>query len=198
MRYVMILLAMLLPGSTLAAERYVLDNSHTNILWFASHFGFSDSIGQFMDYDGYILLDQEQPRDSKVEVSVRTASIMTGLEKFDAHLKSADFFNVESFPLATFKSSRVDVIDHKNARVKGDLTLLGITRPLVLNVTLNKLGVNPYNQKQTAGFDVTATIKRSDYGMTYALPGVGDEVKLLVKAEALLDNPAAKDAEKTE
>ena len=190
MRHVMALI--LLLGSVFpaaAAEKYVFDKSHTNIMWFASHFGFSDSMGQFMEYDGHILLDRDTPENSAVEVNIHTASVMTGLEKFDAHLKSGDFFDVDTFPLATFKSTRVDVIDRQHAKVLGDFTLLGKTHPLLLQVTLNKIGVNPYNQKQTAGFDVSATLKRSEFGMDYALPGVGDEVKLQIKAEAVLAAP---------
>ena len=111
---------------------------------------------------------------------------MTGLQKFDNHLKNEDFFNVEKFSEAKFVSKRVEPVNEKQARVHGELTLLGVTKPLTLNVTLNKMGVNPYNKKETVGFTAEGVIKRSQYGMSYGIPGIPDDVELLIETEAML------------
>lgn len=181
----------LAPALTKAAEadkpqKYTFDKNHTNILWFASHFGFSDSEGQFTDFDGALMLDEAKPENSSVEIIIKTASIMTGIPKFDEHLKSKDFFDVEKFPEARFVSAKVERTGENTAKVHGDFTLLGKTKPVALDVTLNKIGKNPFTQQQTAGFTATTTIKRSEYGMIYGLPGVPDEVKIHIETELLL------------
>ncbi len=185
-RFVFIVITLVFAFPAMAAETYTLDKYHTSIIWFASHFGFSDAAGQFADFSGRIIIDEETPQASAVEVVIKPGSIMTGIPKFDTHLKSADFLNVEQYPEATFKSSSVDVIDKKHARLHGDFTLLGVTKPIVLNVTLNKIGTNPYNQKRTIGFDIETGFRRSDFGMNFGLPGIGNEVRILIKAEGIL------------
>ncbi len=173
-------------SSVKAADVYEFDTTHTNIMWFASHFGFSDSMGQFMEYDGHFTIDEANPENSSVEITIQTDSIMTGLDKFDDHLKSEDFFAVEKHPVAFFKSTKVKRTGENTADVMGELTLLGITRPLTLQVKKNKIGKNPFNQKQTAGFTAKTTIKRSEFGMDYALPGIPDEVDILIETEGIL------------
>lgn len=168
-----------------AAERYEFDKNHTNIMWFASHFGFSHSMGQFMDYDGHFTVDKENPENSNVTITIKTKSIMTGLDDFDEHLKGNSFFKTMEFPTATFTSTDVELADDDSARVTGDFTLLGVTKPVTLDVKMNKIGVNPYNQKHVAGFTAKTTIKRSDFGMKYALPGIHDDVNIHIEAEGI-------------
>ena len=166
-------------------EDYTLDPNHTNIVWSANHFGFSNVYGKFAKVEGRLTLDEAKPENSKVSVIVSPASIITGIDKFDAHLKSDAFFDVEKFATATFESVRVVVTEpSKKASVYGNLTLHGITKPITLDVTLNKIGESPITKKKTAGFSATAIIKRSDFGMNYALPGVADEVKVTIESEA--------------
>lgn len=174
-------------------EKYVFDKYHTNILWFASHFGFSDSEGQFAEFDGSITLDESRPENSSVEITIKTASVLTGILKFDEHLKSKDFFNSEKFPEAKFTSNGIEITGENTAMVHGDLTLLGKIRPVILDVTLNKIGKNPFTQQKTAGFTAKTTIKRSEFGMTYGLPGVPDEVKIHIETELLLADPPVLD-----
>lgn len=169
-----------------AADSYHFDKTHTNIVWAASHLGFSDSLGHFMDYDGHFTLDEQNPDNSSVEITIQTGSIWTGIPKFDEHLKSADFFDVENHPTAQFKSTRIEQTGEKTARIHGELSMLGQTHPLVLEATLNKLGTNPFNKAQTAGFSVRATIDRTLYGMDYGTPGIPAEVDLLIEAEGIL------------
>ena len=168
-------------------ETYHFDKAHTNILWFISHIGFSNSMGQFMDYDGQIILDHDNPARSSVTITLRTASIMTGQEKFDTHLKSPDFFNVEKYPTATFASTKVTLLKDDRAEIDGDFTLLGVTKPLTLKVRFNKRAMDIPTNKMRSGFSVKTTIKRSLWGMKYYLPFIGDDVIIRIEAEALRD-----------
>ena len=168
-----------------AGENYTLDPNHTNVVWSANHFGFSNVYGKFAKVEGKLTLDEAKPEASKLSVVVTPASIITGIDKFDAHLKSDAFFDVEKFATATFESTKVVVTEPgKKAIVTGNLTLHGVTKPIALDVTLNKIGEQPMTKKKTAGFSATTTIKRSDFGMTFALPGVSDDVKIIIESEA--------------
>lgn len=169
-----------------AAEKYNLDPTHTNIDWRANHFGFSNPSGKFTKTTGTITIDEANHEKSSVDVTIETDGIVTGIEKFDAHLKNADFFNVEKFPKATFKSTKVEKTGNDTAKVTGDLTLLGKSNPVVLDVKFNKKAENPFSKKQTIGFSATTEIKRSAWGISYAIPGVSDEVQLAIEAEATL------------
>ncbi|NOZ66092.1 MAG: YceI family protein [Alphaproteobacteria bacterium] len=167
-------------------EVYHFDKNHTNIMWFISHIGFSNSMGQFMDYDGEIILDYDNPDQSSVSITLKTASIMTGLADFDAHLKSADFFNVEKYPTARFVSTKVILGKNNRATVEGNFTLLGITKPLTLKVRLNKRAMDIQKNRMRTGFSAKTTIKRSRYGMKKYLPLIGDDVTIRIEAEALI------------
>ena len=169
-----------------AAEKYNIDPNHTNIIWKAGHLGFSFPSGKFTKTDGVLLLDQKNLDKSKIEVTIHTASINTGIEKFDAHLKSPDFFNSAKHKLAEFKSTKIVMSSKTQGKVHGDLTLNGVTKPVVLNATLNKVGPNPFNKAQTAGFSATAKIKRSEFNIKYGLPAIADEVALDIELEAIL------------
>jgi polyisoprenoid-binding protein YceI len=174
----------LLTSAANAAETYKFDPNHTTVNWSANHFGFSNPSGKFTAVDGSLTLDEKNPQKSAVEVTIKIESLNTGLPKFDKHLKSVDFFDAEKFPTAKFVSTSVTLVGKKSAKVKGDLTLHGVTKPVTLEVKLNKIGVNPLSQKQTAGFSATTIIKRSDFGIDYAIPGVADEIKLNIEAES--------------
>ena len=166
-----------------AADTYKLDPAHTAVTWHISHFGFSSPSGKFMNADGTVTLDQENPANSKVSVTIPVAEIDSGVAKLDEHLKGKDFFDVETYPTATFVSTAVDVTGKDTAVVHGNLTIHGVTKPVDLNVHVNKIGENMF-KKQTAGFTATANIKRSDFGMTAYLPGLGDDIQLDIESEA--------------
>lgn len=176
----------MLATHAMAAEKFEFDKNHTNIMWFANHAGFSDSMGQFMDYDGHILLDEDNIEKSSVQIDIQTGSMMTGLAAFDKHLTNKDFFNVLRHPTATFKSTAVKKVNDKDLEVQGELTMLGITKPLTLNATINKIDMNPFTDQKTIGASVEATVKRSEYGMDYAIDwGISDDVKIQIELEAL-------------
>lgn len=169
-------------------ERYGFDKTHTQILFFVDHLGFSKSQGEFHDYDGFIEFNREDPQKSKVEVTIQTASIDMDDEKWDAHMKNKDFFDVENFPSMAFRSTGISVTGENTAEVAGDLTILGTTKPVVLDVTFNKAGKHPFSGAYVAGFSGTAHIKRSDFGMTYGLPGVGDDVYVRLEVEGIRED----------
>ena len=170
-------------ASAFAAETFTVDAAHTNIIWKADHLGFSKSSGTFNQLEGTLVLDQDHPEKSTVDITVYPASVLTGNEKFDGHLKSADFFNVEAFAKAEFKSTSVKKTGDKTADIHGELTLLGVKKPLVLKATLNKIGENGFTKAQTVGFSATTVIKRSEFGIQYGLPAIADDVAIEIEAE---------------
>lgn len=172
-----------LAFSAQAAETYKLDASHTAITWHVSHFGFSTPSGKFMSVDGEVTLDEANPSASSVNVTVDVAGINSGVAKLDEHLKAPDFFDVAKFPTATFKSTKVTPTGKDTAKVVGDLTLHGVTKPVTLDVKLNKIGENMMKLK-TAGFTASTTIKRSEFGITTYVPNLGDDVKIEIESEA--------------
>ncbi len=175
--------SMFLAANQALAEQYTLDPTHTNIVWKTSHFGFSSPSGKFAKVEGSFNLDEDAPENSSVNVTIYPASIVTGIEKFDAHLASPDFFNAEKFETAQFTSTRIEMTGEDSAKIHGDLTLLGVTKPVVLDARLNKIGINPLNNLKTAGFSATTTIKRSEFGMGWGVPNVGDDVLIEIEAE---------------
>ena len=166
---------------------YTLDKSHAKIIWSASHFGFSTYYGEFTDFDAKLNLDPANPANSKLSVTVQTDSVDGHNDALEEHLESADFFNVEKFPTATFVSTSVVPTGAATADVTGEFTLLGVTKPLTLKVTFNKAGENMAGT-YVAGFSAEGAVKRSEFGMNYAVPGVSDEVKLTISGEF---NPVA-------
>lgn len=183
---VFVLAMVLLPGfANGAAERYTIDPSHTYPHFEISHLGFSTLRGRFNSTTGSLTVDWEK-KTGAVEVVIAADSVDTGFKKRDDHLRSPDFLNAAEFPEITFKSTEIKIADDgKSATVKGDLTITGVTRPVTLEVARIHCGVNPINKKQTCGFDATTRIKRSDFGVTYGLPGVGDDMALLLEVEAV-------------
>ncbi|MDF3054440.1 MAG: yceI 1 [Gammaproteobacteria bacterium] len=173
-----------------APETYTLDNTHTAITFHVNHFGFSNPSGKWMA-DGTLVLDEEKPENSTVNITIKVADIVTGVPKLDEHLQAKDFFNVAAYPAATFVSDKVEIVKHgkgkskvDKAKVHGTLKLLGVSKPVVLDVKLNKAGVNPINNKKTVGFSATTTLKRSDFGMGAYIPDISNEVKIEIEAEA--------------
>lgn len=178
-------IVVLTSAAAKAADTYSFDKSHTHILFYVSHFGFSTTQGEFLDFDGTLLLDPEDPANSTVSVTIDAASIDTGYAERDEHLRTADFFDVEQFPVISFESRDVEMTGDDTAIVTGDLTILGETREVQLDVKLNGMGPHPFREGvSVAGFDATATILRSDFGMSYGVPAVGDEVEIRITTEA--------------
>lgn len=177
------LLAGIFATPAAAADHYEFDKSHTAILFFINHLGFSETVGKFTEYDGQFMFDPAKPEESKIDVTLKPAGIRTSSEALDKHLQNADFFNTEKFPDIRFVSTAVKITGEKTGDVTGNLTMLGVTKPVVLRVTFHKIGNHPMTQSLMAGFTGEATLKRSEFGMGYGIPNVGDEVRLLVHTE---------------
>jgi polyisoprenoid-binding protein YceI len=171
-------------------EKYVLDKAHTQVLFFINHLGFSKMPGRFAELEGTFDYDKANIANSKVTVVVKTASIDTFHEKRNKHLKSADFFNAAEFPEMRFESTRIEVNGDKTGTMTGNLTLLGVTKPVTLALTLNREGLHTFNKRDhIAGFSATGSFKRTDFGMGFGMPGkpvgIGDEVELRIEAEGI-------------
>ena len=175
-----------------AADIYKIDPNHVSIIWQADHFGFSSPYGKFNTVEGEVLLDEKDLQNSSVKIVIKTNSINTGIERFDNHLKTSDFFNVDQFPEIIFESSAIQPSSNNSGTIRGFLTLLGIKKPIELQIKLNKIGLNPISQKKTIGINASTKIKRSDFNMKYGLPGIGDVVKINIEAEAIYVNEADK------
>jgi polyisoprenoid-binding protein YceI len=177
-------LALALPAAAMAAPvTYTFDSNHTSVMWKASHMGYSTVSGKFVGVSGSLVYDEKAPAASKLDAVIDTKAIATGLPKFEEHLHSKDFFDVEKHPTARFVSTKVEPTSANNARVTGDLTMLGITKPVVLDVTLNKKAYNEMAKKEVIGFSAKGVVKRSDFGIKYALPAVSDDIPLEIEAE---------------
>jgi len=185
------LIALLLPlGAAAAPETYNLDPSHTVPNFSIQHYGMSTVWGHFERTTGKVVLDRAA-KSGSLEVKIPSATISTGDAKRpdggrsrDEQLRATDFFNVAEFPEIVFKSTRMNFNGDALLSVEGTLTLLGVSKPLTLTATSFNCGPNPANKKAMCGADLVGSIKRTDFGMKYAVPMIGDEVKLFIAVEA--------------
>jgi polyisoprenoid-binding protein YceI len=166
-----------------APVTYKLDPGHTMVLFSWNHFGFSNPTAELGLGSGTLVFDQQHPARSSVDVTLPMSGLDTHVPALDEHLKKADFFDADKYPMVTFKSTRVQPLGGDKFKVTGNLTVHGVTRPVVLDATLNKLGVHPMTKAQSIGFDATATIKRSDFGVGAYVPNVSDTVKIRITTE---------------
>ena len=188
MRVLLGLLAIFYTSYSVAApEYYVIDRSHTFPHFAIDHLGLSTLYGRFDQTTGKIIIDREN-NNGFIDVQIAAVSITTGHQKRDDHLRSPDFLNVMEFPKITYASRNVTFIGSDKAKVEGDLTMLGVTKPVSLDVHRIRCGNNPMSKKYTCGFEATANIKRSDFGNTYGFPGIGDNMKLWFEVEAIREN----------
>ncbi|MCH9807571.1 MAG: YceI family protein [Alphaproteobacteria bacterium] len=174
------------------AGTYKVDPTHASLTWKVSHIGLSNYTARFTKMTADLTFDPAKLDQSKVSVTVDPKSIRTDYpfadkKDFDKNLSTGEeWFNAGKHPEITFVSTKVEMTGPATAKVTGDLTLLGVTKPVVLDVKLNKaMKEQPFAKKPALGFSGTATIKRSDFGMTKYVPMIGDEVQLLIEAEFL-------------
>jgi polyisoprenoid-binding protein YceI len=173
-----------LPVSAFAADSYTVDSYHTFPHFSINHLGFSTLQGRFDKTTGTVTLDRAAKTGS-VNISIETGSVSTGYVKRDEHLKSPDFFNAAEFPAITYKSTAMHFKGDKPASVDGNLTIAGVTKPVTLTIDAFNCGTNPMNKKDECGAGASAQIKRSDFGVKYGLPAIGDDVKLVFEIEAI-------------
>ncbi|OOG57123.1 polyisoprenoid-binding protein [Rhodanobacter sp. B05] len=162
---------------------YKLDPNHTMVLFSWNHFGYSNPTADIGLGEGTVVFDEQHPAQSSVEITLPLAKLDTHVPALDEHLKKPDFFDAAKYPVITFKSRKVQPLGDHHFKVTGDLSVHGVTRSVVLDATLNKIGPHPMNKAQSIGFDATATLKRSDFGVGAYVPKVSDEVHVRITTE---------------
>ncbi|MDP2083984.1 MAG: YceI family protein [Gemmobacter sp.] len=179
-------LALLAATPALAApEAYVLDSSHSQIVFSYNHLGFSTTYGMFSGFEGQISFDADAPAASSVTVAFPVKTMLTGWqERFD-HFMSPDFFAATDDEMVSFTSTSIEVTGDNTANIAGDLTLNGVTKPVVLAARLNQKGDHPMAGKPWMGFDATTSVLRSDFGLGMFAPYVSDEVQISISVEAM-------------
>ena len=181
--------ATLAPTAFADPVEYEFDKTHTAIRATWTHLGFSHQAIQFTDFDGVLMLDFEEPENSTVDVTFNLQDgfwVGADQDRFVGHLSSPDLFNIAEFPTARFVATGFETEDGETGQMTGDLTLLGQTHPVTLDVTLNQRAPNPMSGTPTAGFTATGEILRSQWGLGYAAPAVSDEVRIEINTELTL------------
>lgn len=179
-----VLLAVATTTAVAAPATYTIDPGHTDVIAQWSHFGFSHPVAHFGQVDGTIVYDADNVAASRVEVRIPLSGMNTHVPDLDTHLRGADFFDAGKYPDITFRSTKVERMADGRLRITGDLTLHGVTKPVVLDATLNKAGPHPMGGAPTIGFDASATLRRSEFGIGKYAPNVSDEIGIRITTEA--------------
>jgi polyisoprenoid-binding protein YceI len=178
-------IALALASCSLGATTYTLESKHSmgTVRW--AHLDFSNPTAQFNQIEGTLEFDPATPAKSSVMVTIPLSHLTSGVPDLDEDLRSPTFFDLGKYPTATFTSTRVETTTMPNQlKVTGDLSLRGVTRPVTLDVTINKVGTNPRMHLPAVGFEATTTLKRSDFGMGKYVPQVSDEVTIHITSQA--------------
>jgi polyisoprenoid-binding protein YceI len=169
---------------------YIIDLTHASIIWKVSHFGLSKYPARFTKFDGTLEFDAAKPETSKLTVNIDPASVRTEYpnkdkKDFDGELATGkDWFNSVGFPKITYVSKSIVRTGPATANIIGDLTFLGVTKPVTLQATYNgSMKKHPFTGQPMLGFSASGKLKRSDFGMAKYIPTVGDEVTLDIEAE---------------
>jgi polyisoprenoid-binding protein YceI len=174
----------LIVEAAVSAEGWRIDEQRTAIGFKIEAVGFPTTRGRFTHYSGRILLDFDHPAKSFTSFTVDSDSVELGSKAFNDFVKSAALLDVTRFPTLSFTSTQVEKLDPRTARVTGNLTLLGVTKPIALTVTVE---TEPSGKRRVVAFAATATLKRSDYGMIFGIPLIDDALEITVKTRALSD-----------
>lgn len=179
-------LAITLASSvTLAAPvDYKIDPTHTATVFSWNHFGFSTPSANFTNIQGVIKVDNEKPANSSVEVTIPLSSVNTNVAALDKEFQEEAWFNAAKYPNITFKSTNVETKDKKHFKITGNLTVKGVTKPVVLNAILNKQGEHPMAKVPAIGFNATTSFDRSAFGIGNYVPNVGDKITVNITTEA--------------
>ncbi|GAA5629840.1 protein YceI [Acinetobacter calcoaceticus] len=179
-------LAVALASSvTLAAPiDYKIDPTHTATVFSWNHFGFSTPSANFTDIQGVIKVDNAKPANSSVEVTIPLSSVNTNVPALDKEFQEEAWFNAAKYPNITFKSTKVETKDKKHFKITGDLTVKGVTKPVVLDAVLNKQGEHPMAKVPAIGFNATTSFNRSAFGIGNYVPNVGDKITVNITTEA--------------
>ncbi len=185
-----ILAASALGFAALAANAapvtYTVDTTHSRVTFYVNHLGFSNSVGEFRLGEGTLTFDADDWSRSKVDAHIPVQSLELGDAKWNTHILSADFLESAKYPEITFVSKKLEKVDATHGRLHGDLTIHGVTKPVVLELTVNKVGEHPMRKTQAAGFTATATVKRSEFGVAAYVPAVADDVVIRIEIESFV------------
>ena len=173
-------------GAFAAPQKYNIDMNHTYVTFTYDHFGFSNPVGKLEKFSGDFLLDTDDLTKSSISVTFPLDGLHTGVPKLDDDLKSPGFFDAAKYPDISFKSTKVEKAGADGLKVTGELTVHGVTKPVVVNAKINKIGEGPMGKGPSAGFEADATLKRSDFGVDKLAPGVSDEVKVHISLDSHL------------
>ncbi|MBP7218582.1 MAG: polyisoprenoid-binding protein [Acinetobacter sp.] len=163
---------------------YKIDPTHTATVFSWNHLGFSTPSANFTDIQGVIKVDNTQPANSSVEVAIPLSSINSSVAALDKEFQAEAWFNAAKYPNITFKSTKVETKDKKHFKITGDLTVKGITKPVVLDAVLNGQGEHPMLKVPAIGFNATTSFNRSDFGLGSYVPMVGDKITVNITTEA--------------
>lgn len=187
MKKFFILSALVLSSLTGIAQTktWTNDPAHSRLGFVVKHLTISEIDGRFADFSVNVTTSKPDYSDAQIEVTAKIASIDTDIEARDNHLRSADFFDAEKYPTLTFKSTLLEKTGGNKGKLHGDLTFHGVTKPIVLDVVYYGSVVNPMNNNETAGFQITGVVKRSDYNLGSSFPEaiVGNDIKIIANAE---------------
>ena len=161
---------------------YTVEPNHTRVLFAVSHLGFTTWYGEFTHVSGTLNLAPKSVANSTFVIRIPTNTVSTTNAKLDGELKSHDWLDAAKFPEIVFKAKQVERTGEGSAKVTGELTLHGVTKPVTLDVKFNGAGTNPLDKKYTVGFEASGAIKRSDFGVNAYIPLIGDDVRLIISA----------------
>ena len=170
-------------------QTWSVDKAHSQLNFSVTHLSIADIGGAFRSFDSKITASKDDFSDASIELTAEVGSVNTGNDQRDNHLKTPDFFDAAKYPTLVFKSKSFTKVQGKKYKLAGDLTFHGVTKPVVLDVTLNGTTTNPMSKKATAGFTITGVIKRSDFGVAASMPAamLSDEVRLVANTEFAKD-----------
>ena len=163
---------------------YKIDPTHTATVFSWNHFGFSTPSANFTDIQGTIKVDNAKPSNSSVEVTIPLSSVNTNVAALDKEFQEEAWFNAAKYPNITFKSTKVETKDKKHFKITGNLTVKGVTKPVVLDAVLNKQGEHPMAKVPAIGFNATTSFDRSAFGIGNYVPNVGDKITVNITTEA--------------
>ena len=179
-------LGLLAASAGAAPVVYTVDTTHSSVVFYVNHFGFSNSIGRFKLGEGTFSFDNDNWSNSTVDAKIPVPSLQLGDAKWNEEIIGATWLDSAKYPDITFVSHKVEKIDAMHGKLSGDLTVKGVTKPVVLDVTLNKIGDQPIRKTAAAGFTATTTIKRSQFGVAAYVPAVADELVIRIEVEAFV------------
>lgn len=180
-------LSLLTSSGLVSAETvsYKIDPTHTATVFTWNHLGFSTPSANFSDIQGTIQVDNDQPEKSSVSVTIPVKSLNTNVPVLDSKLQDSDWFNTAKYPNIRFQSTKVETTDKKNFKISGNLTVKGMTKPVVLDAVLNNQALHQMLKVPAIGFNATTTIKRSDFDIAAFAPAVSDTIDIQITTEAL-------------